>query len=204
MEGDNGWTVVSKNRWMLNLTLRLYSHSQQPYMVKQMKSIQPTEQKLESMELLPTYGCSRRGFLKAACAPMLIATLGTTLASCDSQGPEDEGDGSRAGILVDGDTVTLDLAKSGPSALAAAGGFLYIAEAQMIAVNVDGTVRAFTSVCPHRGDPVSSLTGGVFVCSSGHGGTFDTSGRVVTGPPKAPLAEYTATRTGSTVTIKKA
>ncbi len=57
-------------------------------------------------------------------------------------------------------------------------------------VNRKGTIRAFSSVCPHLGcgvrwEPEKDR----FLCPC-HIGVFDPSGQVISGPPTAPLAEY--------------
>ena len=98
----------------------------------------------------------RRGFLRDTCllgAMMAVgAPLAAALSACDGGSPDDGPPGD--GVTVSGNTITLDLTRPGASALAAAGGFLYVASAETVAVNVDGTtVRAFSSVCPHAGNP---------------------------------------------------
>jgi cytochrome b6-f complex iron-sulfur subunit len=150
---------------------------------------------------------SRRSFLHGSClmGAMLAvgAPLATALSACDS-GPDDGGGGPPAnGITISGNTVTLDLTKSGAVPLAAAGGFLHIRQANTVAVNVDGTeIRAFSSICPHEGNQVSRFENGRLVCPT-HDSRFDTAGRRVSGPAIAGLDAFTVSRTGNTVTITK-
>ena len=91
------------------------------------------------------------------------------------------------------------------AALAPSGGFLYLAAAKTVIVNIDGmTIKAFSSVCPHEGNPVQSYSGGQLVCPT-HGSRFNpTTGAVVTGPARSGLTAYTASRSGNSVTVTKA
>lgn len=152
---------------------------------------------------------SRRQFLRAACAPMLLSILGVSMASCsNSTEPDDDGGGGGGGgvsdgVTINGNTVTLDLTKNVPAPLASPGGFLRISAASIIAANVGGTIRAFSSVCPHQGNTVSQFNGTVFTCPT-HGSQFNAQGQVVNGPATRPLTEYAATKSGNIVTITKA
>ena len=62
----------------------------------------------------------------------------------------------------------------------------------MIVVNVSGTVRAFRAVCTHEGCPLGWNAQQHLIRCPCHGGAYDTSGRVVSGPPPAPLTELRA------------
>jgi Rieske Fe-S protein len=57
----------------------------------------------------------------------------------------------------------------------------------VIVVNVDGAVRAFRAVCTHEGCPLGWNPQQHLIRCPCHGGAYDTSGRVVSGPPPAPL-----------------
>jgi Rieske Fe-S protein len=61
-----------------------------------------------------------------------------------------------------------------------------------IVVNVDGTVRAFRAVCTHEGCPLGWNAQQHLIRCPCHGGAYDTNGRVVSGPPPAPLTELRA------------
>jgi Rieske Fe-S protein len=61
-----------------------------------------------------------------------------------------------------------------------------------IVVNVAGTVRAFRAVCTHEGCPLGWNAQQHLIRCPCHGGAYDTSGRVVSGPPPAPLTELRA------------
>lgn len=62
----------------------------------------------------------------------------------------------------------------------------------LVAVRLaDRDVRIFSSVCPHLGCRVGwDAANNNFLCPC-HVGRFDPSGRVVSGPPPAPLTPYT-------------
>lgn len=148
---------------------------------------------------------SRRSFLHGSClmGAMLAvgAPLATALSACDS-GPGDDGGTPAGGITIAGNTITLDLTKSGAAPLAAAGGFLHIRQADTVAVNVDGEIRAFSSICPHEGNQVSRFENGRLVCPT-HDSRFDTTGRRVSGPAVFGLDAFAVSRSGNTVTITK-
>ncbi|HEX8385786.1 MAG TPA: Rieske (2Fe-2S) protein [Rubricoccaceae bacterium] len=154
----------------------------------------------------------RRGFLRDTCllgAMMAVgAPLAAALSACDGGSPDDgtpDDGGTGGGVTVSGNTITLDLTRSGASALAAAGGFLYVASAETVAVNVDGTtVRAFSSVCPHEGNPVSRFSEGELVCPSHDSHFSPSTGARLSGPAPEGLQAYTVTRSGDVVTITKA
>ena len=61
-----------------------------------------------------------------------------------------------------------------------------------IVVNVDGAVRAFRAVCTHEGCPLGWNAQQHLIRCPCHGGAYDTNGRVVSGPPPAPLTELRA------------
>lgn len=152
---------------------------------------------------------SRRDFLRTTCCSAALAALGLTLTSCDSSAMEGDpgpdlgngGSSGETGIVVSGNTITLDLTGSQASAVAAAGGFLFIQSAQALVVNLDGqTIRAFTSVCTHQQCDINRFQSDEFVCPC-HGSRFDTRGQVVQGPANAPLRQFSVTRNGDTVTI---
>ena len=132
-----------------------------------------------------------------------VLALGLPLSACDGGGdgttdPDPPAGGS--GITISGNTITLDLTKSDTAGLAASGGFLVIASKRVIAINTGGTVKAFTNVCTHQGNPVSQFNGTQMVCPT-HNSRFDTNGARVSGDASGPLRSYAATRSGSTVTI---
>lgn len=69
--------------------------------------------------------------------------------------------------------------------------FLDVLGRDLLAVRIDEkNVKVFSSVCTHLGCRVGWDTSqGNFLCPC-HVGRFDLSGRVIAGPPPAPLTEY--------------
>ena len=61
-----------------------------------------------------------------------------------------------------------------------------------IVLNVDGAVRAFLAVCTHEGCPLGWNAQQHLIRCPCHGGAYDTRGKVVSGPPPAPLTELRA------------
>jgi cytochrome b6-f complex iron-sulfur subunit len=155
---------------------------------------------------------SRKDFLKTAGSTALFSFLGISfITSCSGStdalndtGTGGSTGGESEGITVSGNTVTIDLNSDAGSPLKASGGWLLIRDAQVLAVNVDGTnIRAFTSVCTHQGCDTSwQFSNSLFTCSC-HGSQFNTSGSVVRGPANQDLAEFEVNRAEDEVTINK-
>ncbi len=165
---------------------------------------------MDTTEALDPAQFSRRDFLGSACAVGALLALGVPLAACSSAregsgGPPAPGSAgaSASGIVVDGNTITLDLRKADTEMLATAGGFLLLEEQKVIVVNAGGTMRAFTSVCPHAGCDVSRREGDQIVCPC-HGSRFGTDGQVQRGPARQALREYPASQIERIVTIHRA
>jgi len=62
---------------------------------------------------------------------------------------------------------------------------------QIALIDVQGEIRAFSAVCTHLGCLITwqPTTQHVWYCPC-HKGTYDTQGRVVSGPPPRPLTRY--------------
>ena len=74
-------------------------------------------------------------------------------------------------------------------------------EVKKINNNAENEILAFTRRCTHAGYEIGAFSGGVSVCSSGHGGRFDTNGKAVSRPATGSLRQYQAVLSGSTLTI---
>jgi cytochrome b6-f complex iron-sulfur subunit len=155
---------------------------------------------------------NRKDFIKqAGCSALFLMAMGITVTACDTAevaGPKDDttpgGGGNTAdGITITPTTITLDLSKPGAAVLNNAGGFLLIGAANAMAVNVNGTIRAFTSVCTHAQCTTSwAFESSRLICTC-HGSQFSTEGQVVIGPATAPLKSFASTRNGNIVTITR-
>ena len=62
--------------------------------------------------------------------------------------------------------------------------------------------RAFSAICTHLGCIVTWDTKQRQIICPCHGGVFDTNGKVVSGPPPRPLAEYTVMTIDGEVKVK--
>jgi Rieske Fe-S protein len=60
-------------------------------------------------------------------------------------------------------------------------------ESPIIIVNVGGEIRAFDAVCTHEACPLGWNPEQRLIRCPCHGGAYDVSGKVVDGPPPAPL-----------------
>lgn len=136
----------------------------------------------------------RRNFLKSSCALCGIAIAGTVLIeSCKKPVPTP--------AVVN---FTLDLTNSANSALKNVGGYVY--SNNVIVARVSSTLSsasfvALAEACTHAGCTVSySGNSSHFVCPC-HGGNFDTSGNVVSGPPPSALTKYKTTLNGNVLTV---
>ena len=68
----------------------------------------------------------------------------------------------------------------------------------------DNNIKAFSRRCTHSSYSVNAFNSqGLAICSSGHGGSFNTSGSVASGPPSARLTSYNTSLNESILTISK-
>jgi cytochrome b6-f complex iron-sulfur subunit len=164
------------------------------------------------MEKTESKPVTRKDFLRTAGSVALFSALGIPfIASCsdstsaiDTSGGNNVTGGSAEGITISGSQVIVDLASDAGAPLRSSGGWLLIADAQVLAVNVGGnTIRAFTSVCTHQGcDRSWGFSNDLFTCNC-HGSQFNTSGGVVRGPATRDLDEFEVEREEDEVTINK-
>jgi Rieske Fe-S protein len=144
---------------------------------------------------------SRRDFLKALAASGGAAACGSLLAGCGSASPAPGGGGGSSA------EITLDLTRPENQALATVGGTLALDASALDSKGIllfrsgENAVSAFSRKCTHLGCAIGGFQNGVSSCPC-HGSQFDTAGKPVKGPAQNPLAAYTATISGSTVTVK--
>ncbi len=134
----------------------------------------------------------RRKFIKRSCTFCALGFAGTTLLLESCQ---------KIDMTPQGPTVNfmLDLTKSANASLKTSGGSLALNG--VIVVNSGGNFIAVAQTCTHNGCTVGyNKTNNDFECPC-HGGVYDTSGNVTSGPPPAPLKSYTVTRSGNILTI---
>ena len=136
----------------------------------------------------------RRDFIKSSCAICGVAIAGTALVeSCKKPAPTP--------IVVN---FTLDLTNSANSALNTIGGYVYSNNVIVARISSTLTAASFVALadaCTHAGCSVTySGSSSRFVCPC-HGGSFDTSGNVVGGPPPSALTKYKTTLNGNILTV---
>ena len=137
----------------------------------------------------------RRKFIKTSGALCGLSLIGSAMLieSCKKSSPAD--------TTPQGPTVnfTLDLSLAANSALNTAGGA--VSSNGVIVVNDAGTYLAVAQACTHAGCSVGFNAGNhSFICPC-HGGTFDNSGNVTSGPPTVALKKYTVTKNGHILTV---
>ncbi len=125
-------------------------------------------------------------------AGFLTATvLAGTLISC---GGDDE-------ALELEKPIDVDLANPSYADLEIEGEWLLHPEVNVLIVNVNSDIRAFSSVCPHRQCTRDwNYSPGVFVCTC-HNSRFDATGQYLSGPANANLRELSVVREGDILTI---
>lgn len=81
------------------------------------------------------------------------------------------------------------------------GGRIIDALKVVITQPTEGDYKAFTSICPHQGCPVTSVEGGTINCPC-HGSKFDIStGEVKAGPAKEGLAKKSISVTADGISL---
>ena len=150
---------------------------------------------------------SRRQFLEKAGLAAVMGSFGVAFfTSCvSSEEPDDTttppSTTTPNGITVSGSTIQVNLTIQ--NKLAASGGWLLIETAKTLVANLNGTYVALTSVCTHSGCFDSwTFASNKFTCTC-HNSIFDTAGKVLQGPATQPLQVYTASVSGTTLTINK-
>lgn len=138
---------------------------------------------------------NRRKFLSDSARLLVMLSSFSTLACACTR--EQEGESRLDGLKIEQGRLVLDLGESRYRTLNTIGNGLKIEislqEKPLIITRVSETqVAAFSSQCTHAGYEVLLPEQGVLVCSSGHGGSFDLEGRVLSEPPKSNLQSYPA------------
>ncbi len=96
---------------------------------------------------------------------------------------------------------TLDLTASANAALNNIGGSL-VSNSILIIRSGASTFTALSAICTHEGCSVNYNSSAKDVVCPCHGGVYNITGAVVSGPPPSALATYTVTQNGNIITIK--
>ena len=131
----------------------------------------------------------RRDFLKKAGAFCGLAMIPAVLQNCSQNIPQPANQ-----------NFTLDLTDPANAALNNVGGFIY--KNNLVIIRTSSTnFEAISDICTHAGCQVQYYSSQKeFYCPC-HGGVYDINGKVVGGPPPAPLQKYNTSLSGNELTI---
>lgn len=133
---------------------------------------------------------NRRDFLNTSSGLLGAAVIAQLVESCSK--------GEMVPTPTAGFSVDLSIPANG--ALKTAGGFI-LTKGIYIICTASSTYVALSSICTHQGCTVSyGATSKQFSCPC-HGGLYDITGKVLGGPPPAPLKQYQVTLSGTSLTI---
>ncbi len=192
--------------------------TERPQPNRVLPTLSPVTRADEPSQPLPI---DRGTFLRTAGSAALFAALGITLPGCGGGDPVSPGapvtppitpptgpGGTTAGLSLSGNVLTIDLREGSFTGLQSSGGWTVInlqvsgRQVNLLAVNVDGTtIRAFSSICPHAGCSTNwQYANDRFRCTC-HDSVFENSGRRVSGPATRNLAEFSASRSGTSLAV---
>ena len=142
-------------------------------------------------------GPTRRKVLLTSGAVVAAAAVTAACGSSDSGSAAPTGSATASSGGADaGSGATVETTE-----ISVGGGAILVDEKIVVTQPKAGEYKAFTAVCTHQGCLVSSISEGNISCAC-HGSVFSgTDGSVVQGPATAPLAELTATVSGTTITV---
>ena len=158
----------------------------------------------------------RRDFIKNACsAACACAFVGvsTFLQSCednvdDTYNSDDSSNGD--GTVNEDNQIIIDISESPHTALLQVNGTSSLGSNSIDSLGLllirssESRVKAFSRRCTHASYSVNSFNiHGEAICSSGHGGSFNTNGGVSNGPPNTSLQSYSTSLDGNQLTITK-
>ena len=149
---------------------------------------------------------NRRDFLntstKIACACALGSTSGL-ITSCSSSSititssePED----------TTGVSLEFDLASNDYLPLQSEGGSVVTGSNEidsngLLLLREENTIGAFTNNCTHSGYDLLPFSNGTSICSSGHGGRFNTDGQAISHPASGTLKSYSTSLSDNILTV---
>jgi cytochrome b6-f complex iron-sulfur subunit len=132
----------------------------------------------------------RNDFIKNICSLLGIGVIVQSWESCSSNTVVPRPSGN----------FTIDLTSAANSALKTIGGYL-ITQGIFIKRTGQSNYFALSMTCTHQGCQVNyNSANNDFVCPC-HGGTYNSNGSVVSGPPPAPLPQYQVTVSGTLLTV---
>ncbi len=157
---------------------------------------------------------SRRQFCADACHAAILAGALGPLAACGSAGsgssggsptsPSTPGTGTALGRItatLSGNTVTLTIDSSSPLSPVGGAALVQAGSTQLLVARTAASAfSALTAICTHEACTITGFSDSKYVCPC-HGSTFDTAGRVISGPAASSLRMFTASLSGNVLTI---
>ena len=145
----------------------------------------------------------RRDFLETSTKILCACAAGSGLAlvqGCTSNVATSPDPNQESEELI------IDLLSEGFTALLEQGGSVVtdgnIIDSQgLLLYRTGNEIRAFRNNCTHSGWDLRPFVNGVSVCSSGHGGRFNTNGTAITSPASGTLRQYDTVLDGNSLTI---
>ena len=152
---------------------------------------------------------NRREFIKNTCG-VACACIGMSsislLQSCEDNKAYDQNTENNDNDVQ----LSIDISQSPHQGLVPIGGTSVLAsnsidsQGLLLIRSSQDNIKAFSRRCTHSSYSVNAFNSqGLAVCSSGHGGSFNTSGNVAAGPPSARLTSYSTSLTDSILIISK-
>jgi len=143
---------------------------------------------------------TRRGFCTQACWAVSMTAFGGALATllegCGGGGNGVTGGNGNVqglpGITASANNGSIALTVDSSSPLASVGSaavLQYQSGYLLVARTGQGSFTALSAICTHAGCLINAMAGSDYVCTC-HGSTFDTSGRVLSGPAPISLRQY--------------
>ena len=145
---------------------------------------------------------NRRDFLntstKIACACALGATSGL-ITSCYSITSSESED-------TTGISLEFDLASNDYLPLQSEGGSVTTGSNEidsngLLLLRESDKIKAFTNNCTHSGYGLLPFSNGTSICSSGHGGRFNSAGQAISNPASGTLKSYSTSLLDNILTV---
>jgi len=154
---------------------------------------------------------NRRDFIKNSCG-LACACVGVSaislLQSCEDNKAYEQNINEGGDIPDSGNQLVINIQDSQYQSLINTGGSAVTSSNSIDSLGLllirssETQIKAFSRRCTHSSYRVNAFNSqGLAVCSSGHGGSFNTSGQVAAGPPSASLTSYNTSLDNDTLTI---
>lgn len=152
---------------------------------------------------------TRREFCTHACRAASVAALGSALGSilqgCGSGGNPTSPSGAQALPIVNATAangvVVLTIDSTSPLFAVGSAALIQVGNAFLLVAHTSqGSFNAFNATCTHQACTITGYGSQTFVCPC-HGSQFDTTGRALSGPARAPLLQYRTQLSNDVLTI---